>query len=185
MNFKGTMKWVSESQGIHHLAPRESICRMLAQVIHAGLLGETPWCRFVPDAFYSSAEGTLRLRQAKRYPTSPWHPLGRSFIKVQKQKQSTRETEALQATLPESSDDETQDPSYELSQADWTRQHEPRLLPRTTSRVKTPACLGEYKTGNKRDKGGDPKSHGAFAKSKSRVIPIPKSQAVSRSGGAS
>ncbi|OWY99095.1 hypothetical protein PHMEG_00029970 [Phytophthora megakarya] len=50
MGFKCTMKWVSESQGIHHLAPRESICRMLTQVIHAGQLDETPWCRFCDEA---------------------------------------------------------------------------------------------------------------------------------------
>ncbi|OWZ02086.1 hypothetical protein PHMEG_00026415 [Phytophthora megakarya] len=118
MNFKRAMKWVSESQVIHHLEPREAVCRMLAQVIHAGQLDQTPWCRFVPEGFYTSAEGTLRLRQAKREPTPPWHPLGRCFIKVQKRKQSTRETEALQPKLPGSSDDEIQDPSYELSQAE-------------------------------------------------------------------
>ncbi|OWZ10361.1 hypothetical protein PHMEG_00016798 [Phytophthora megakarya] len=63
-----------------------------------------------------AAEGTLRLRHAKREPTPPWRPLGQCYIKVQRRKQSTRETEAIQAKLSESSDDEVQDPSYELSQ---------------------------------------------------------------------
>ncbi|OWY93925.1 hypothetical protein PHMEG_00036495 [Phytophthora megakarya] len=74
MDFKCAMKWVSESQGIHHLAPREAVCQMLTQVIYAGQLDETPWWRFVPEGFYTSAEGTLRLRQAKREPTPPWDP---------------------------------------------------------------------------------------------------------------
>ncbi|OWZ02400.1 hypothetical protein PHMEG_00026049, partial [Phytophthora megakarya] len=199
MDFKSTMKWVSESQGIHHLAPRESICHMLAQVIHAGQLDETPWCRFVPEGFYTSAEGTLRLRQAKREPTPPWHPLGRCFIKVQKRKQSTRETEALQATLPESSDDETQDPSYELSQAELDKaaraeaaaendessegsdEGEKDSKPAATSL--SSASPRESKTGNKSDKGSDSKSHGPSAKSKSRVITSPKSQTVLKSSG--
>ncbi|OWY96794.1 hypothetical protein PHMEG_00032849 [Phytophthora megakarya] len=42
MDFKCAMKWVSESQGIHHLAPREAVCQMLTQVIHAGQVDETP-----------------------------------------------------------------------------------------------------------------------------------------------
>ncbi|OWY90817.1 hypothetical protein PHMEG_00040878 [Phytophthora megakarya] len=71
MDFKCAMKWVSESQGIHHLAPREAVCQIFTQVIHAGQLDETLWCRFVPEGFYTSAEGTLRLRQAKREPTPP------------------------------------------------------------------------------------------------------------------
>ncbi|OWZ01881.1 hypothetical protein PHMEG_00026658 [Phytophthora megakarya] len=111
MNFTSAMRWVSEGQGIHHLVPREAVCRMLAQVIHAGQLDEPPWCCFVPEGFYTSAEGTLRVRHANREPTPPWHPLGRCYIKVQRRKQSTRETEAIQAKLSESSDDEIQDPS--------------------------------------------------------------------------
>ncbi|OWZ04504.1 hypothetical protein PHMEG_00023580 [Phytophthora megakarya] len=199
MDFKCAMKWVSESEGIHHLAPRESIYRMLAQVIYAGQLDEIPWCRFVPDAFYISAEGTLRLRQAKREPTPPWHLLGRCFIKVQKRKQSTRETEALQATLPESSDDETQDPSYELSQAKLDKaaraeaaaendelseesdEGEKDSKPAPTSL--SPASSRESKTGSKNNKGSKPKSHGASAESKSRVITSLKPQAVPKSGG--
>ncbi|OWZ15321.1 hypothetical protein PHMEG_00011065, partial [Phytophthora megakarya] len=54
--------------------------------------------------------------QATAHP--PWHPLGRCFIKDQKRKKSSQETEALQVKFPESSDDEAQDPSYELSQAE-------------------------------------------------------------------
>ncbi|OWY98589.1 hypothetical protein PHMEG_00030609 [Phytophthora megakarya] len=194
MDFKCTMKWVSESQGIHHLAPRESICRMVAQVIHAGQLDETPWCRSVPQGFYVSAEGTLRLRQANREPTPPWHPLGRCFIKVQKRKLSTWETEALQAILPESSDDETLDPSYELSQAELDKaaraeaaakndesseesdEGEKDSKPAATSL--NPASPRESKAGRKSNKGGKPKSHGAPAESKSRVITSSKSQAT-------
>ncbi|OWZ12786.1 hypothetical protein PHMEG_00013997 [Phytophthora megakarya] len=197
MDFKCAMKWVSESQGIHHLAHWESICRILAQVVHAGQLDETPWCRFVPERFYTSAEGTLRLRQAKREPTPPWHPLGRCFIKVQNRKQSTREAEALQAKLPESSDDEVQDPSYELSQAELVKsaraeaaadndesseesdESEQESKPATTS----PASPQESKTGSKNNKGSKPKSHGASAESKYRVITSSKSQVVPKYGG--
>ncbi|OWZ06300.1 hypothetical protein PHMEG_00021465 [Phytophthora megakarya] len=182
MDFKCAMKWVSESQGFHHLAPRESIRRMLAQVIRAGQLGETPWCHFVPEGFYTSAEGTLRLPQAKREPTPPWHPLGRCFIKVQKHKESTRETEVLQTKLSESSDYEIQDPSYELSQEELDKaaraeavadnaesseesdESEKDSKPVATSM--SSASPRESNTGSKNSKGSKPKSHDASAESK-------------------
>ncbi|OWZ15457.1 hypothetical protein PHMEG_00010889 [Phytophthora megakarya] len=151
------------------------------------------------EAFYISAEGILRLRQANREPTPPWYPMGRCFIKDQKRKQSTRETEALQATLPESSDDATQDPSYELSQteldmaaraeaaaendesSDESDESEEGSKPAATRQ--SPARLRESKTGSKNNNGGKTKSHGASAEPKSRVITSPKSQAVPKSSG--
>ncbi|OWY96162.1 LOW QUALITY PROTEIN: hypothetical protein PHMEG_00033644 [Phytophthora megakarya] len=191
------MRWIFEGQGIHHLVPREAVCRMLAQVIHADQLDETPWCRFVPDGFFLrdfTLEGTLRLRHAKRESTPPWHPLGRCYIKVQRRKQSTRETEAIQSKLPESSDDEVQDPSYELSQEELdeaarseaaadndessedSNNTEKESKPATTHL--SPGNFQESKTRKTNDKGSDSKSHDASA---SRVItgsepqPIPKS----------
>ncbi|OWY98763.1 hypothetical protein PHMEG_00030393 [Phytophthora megakarya] len=194
MDFKRAMKWVYESQGIHHLAPREAVCRMLAQVIHAGQLDQTPWCRFVPDGFYTSAEGPLRLRQVKREPTPPWHPLGRRFIKVQKRKQSTRETEALQAKLPQSSDDEVQDPSYELSQAelDKAARAEP-AADNDKSSEESDEAEKESKSGNtnlspvspRKSKTGNKSDKSTSVKPKSRVITSPKSQTVPKSGGTS
>ncbi|OWZ14030.1 hypothetical protein PHMEG_00012558 [Phytophthora megakarya] len=121
MNFKLAMKWVSDSQGGQPLAPRETICRMLAQIVRAGQLDETPWCRFVSDAFFINAEAILERRHVNREPTDPWHPLGRCFIKFQKRKQYMRDTEALQTDLPGASDDETKDPPYELSQAEFDK----------------------------------------------------------------
>ncbi|OWZ05171.1 hypothetical protein PHMEG_00022785 [Phytophthora megakarya] len=169
---------------------------MLAQVIHAGQLDETHWCRFVPEGFYTSAEGTLRLRQAKREPTPPWHPLGRCFIKVQKRKQSTRETEALQTKLPASSDDETQDRSYEFSldkaaradaaadndeSSEESDEGEKDSKPAATSLWS--ASPRGSKTGSKNSKGSKPKCHDVSAESKPRVITTSKSQAVPKSGG--
>ncbi|OWY98280.1 hypothetical protein PHMEG_00030985 [Phytophthora megakarya] len=194
MDFKCAMKWVSESQGIHHLAPREAVHQMLTHVIHAGQLDETPWCRFVPEGFYTSAEWTLRLRQAKREPISAWHPLGRCYIKVQKRKQSTRETEALQAKLHESSDDEGQDPFYELSlaeldkaaraeaAADNDESSEESDGAETESKPAashlSPAGLRESKTQKKSDEGSGSKSHGTSKKfeyrsTKSNKVEVP------------
>ncbi|OWY97796.1 hypothetical protein PHMEG_00031585, partial [Phytophthora megakarya] len=199
MDFKCAMKWVSESQGIHHLAPWEAVCQMLTQVIYAGQLDETPWCRFVPEGFYTSAEGTLRLRQAKREPTPPWYPLGRCYIKVQKRKQSTRETEALQAKLPESSDDEVQDPSYELSRAELDQaaraeaaadndksseesdEAEPESKPAASHL--SPAGPRESKTQKKSDKGNNSKSPSAYSKFEYRSTKSLKYHILPKSGG--
>ncbi|OWZ10016.1 hypothetical protein PHMEG_00017200 [Phytophthora megakarya] len=185
------MKWVSESQGIHHLAPREAVCQMLT---HAGQLDETPWCRFVPEGFYTSAEGTLRLRQAKREPTPPWYPLGRCYLKVQKRKQSTRETEALQAKLPESSVDEVQDPSYELSRAELDKAaqaeaaadndessaepDEAETESKPAARHPSPAVPRKSKTQKKSNKGSNSKSPSTSSKfeyrsTKSTKVEIP------------
>ncbi|OWY97455.1 hypothetical protein PHMEG_00032005, partial [Phytophthora megakarya] len=198
MDFKCAMKWVSESQGIHHFAPREAVCRLLAQVIHAGQLDETPCCRFVPDGFYTSAEGTLRLRQAKREPTPPWHPLGLCYIKVQKRKRSTRETEAVQAKLPESSDDESQDPSYELSQAELDKAARAEAAAendessedsddagkecKPAATYSSPASSRESMTGKTSNKSSGSKSHGASGKLEHRVVTSSKSQPVPKSG---
>ncbi|OWZ09211.1 hypothetical protein PHMEG_00018122 [Phytophthora megakarya] len=133
------------------------------------------WVSDSQEAFYISAEGILRLRQANREPTPPWHPSRRCFIKVQKRKQSTRERKALQATLSGSSDDETQDPSYELSQAELDKaaraeaaaenkesseesdEGEEDSKPAAASL--SPANPREPKTVNKSDRGGEPMSH--------------------------
>ncbi|OWY99576.1 hypothetical protein PHMEG_00029400, partial [Phytophthora megakarya] len=162
MDFKCAMKCVSESQGIHHLVPREAVCQMLTQVIHAGPRG-------------IQAEGTLRRRQATREPTPPWHPYGRCFIKVQKRKRSTQETEALQAKLPESSNDEAQDPSYKLSRAELDKaaraeaaadndesSEEPdgaETESKPAARHLSPAGLRESKTQKTSDKGSGSKGH--------------------------
>ncbi|OWY96410.1 hypothetical protein PHMEG_00033328, partial [Phytophthora megakarya] len=163
MDFKCAMKWVSENQGIHHLAPREAVCQMLTQVIYAGQLDETPWCRF-----------------------------------VQKRKQSTQETEALQAKLPESSDDEVQDPSYELSRAELDKAAqaeaaadndessaesdgaEPESKPATSH--PSPAGPRESKTQKKSDKGSNSKSPGASSKFQYRSTKSPKSRVLPKSG---
>ncbi|OWZ06155.1 hypothetical protein PHMEG_00021628 [Phytophthora megakarya] len=172
-DFKCAMKWVSESQGIHHLAPRETVCQMLTQVIHARQLDETPWCRFAPEVFFTSAEGTLRLRQAKR----DQHLLGILWVG--------------------SSDDEVQDPSYELSQAGLNKAARAEAAAdndnssevsdgaetesKPAAKDLSPASLREPKTQKTRDKGSGSKSHGSSERfeyrgtkgTKSRVSPKP------------
>ncbi|OWZ15924.1 hypothetical protein PHMEG_00010347 [Phytophthora megakarya] len=114
-------------------------------------------------AFYTSVEEILRLREVNREPTSPWHPLGRRFIMVQKRKQSTRETEPPK---PHSLTIRTMRVRIRLTSSrrwSWTRLNEPTLLPRTTSRAKglskvkrspslSPSSPRESKTGNKSDR---------------------------------
>ncbi|OWY92854.1 hypothetical protein PHMEG_00037966, partial [Phytophthora megakarya] len=105
--------------------------------------------------------------------------------RVQKRKQSTRETEALQAKLPESLDDEVQDPSYELSRAELDKaaraeaaadnddSSEESNGAETESKPAashlSPADLRGSKTQKKSDKGNGSKSHSASSKFGLRV----------------
>ncbi|OWZ04582.1 hypothetical protein PHMEG_00023490, partial [Phytophthora megakarya] len=108
---------ISDNQGIHHLASRETTCPTLVQVIHAGQLDETSWCCFVPEAFYISAEAFLERRQVNREPT---HLVSSGSLLHQGLEAET--VNARHARSPSyasaSSDDEIQDPSYEISQAE-------------------------------------------------------------------
>ncbi|OWZ00038.1 hypothetical protein PHMEG_00028857 [Phytophthora megakarya] len=118
---------------------------------------------------------------------------------VQKRKQSPREPEALQAKLPESSDDEAQDPSYELSRAelDIAAQAEaaadndessaeydgaePESKPAASH--PSPAGPRESKTQKKSDKGSNSKSPSASSKFEYRSTKSPKARVLPKSGG--
>ncbi|OWZ03235.1 hypothetical protein PHMEG_00025072 [Phytophthora megakarya] len=153
-------------QGIDLLAPREAVCQMLTQVIHAGQLDESPWCRFVPEGFYTSAEETLRLRQAKREPTPPWHPLDPSY-------------ELSQAELDKAARAEAAADNDESSEGSDGAETESKPAARHLS----PAGLRESKTQKTSDKGSGSKSHGTSEEFEYGVTKSTKSCVSLKSGG--
>ncbi|OWY98513.1 hypothetical protein PHMEG_00030708 [Phytophthora megakarya] len=149
--------WVRLSALLHHFAEGTPIPEGWLTNINVVALDD-PRCEcpeYVkpsprPDNGDSSSGG----RQAKREPTPPWYPLGRCYLKVQKRKQSTQETEALQAKLPASSDDEAaadNDKSGEKSDEAETKSKPAASHP-------SPAGLRESKTQKKGDTGSSSKA---------------------------
>ncbi|OWY96898.1 hypothetical protein PHMEG_00032716 [Phytophthora megakarya] len=143
-------------------------------------------------------QAQLRDSEAARQAAERRAEEGRFFIKVQKRKHSTRETEALQAKLPESSDDEVQDPSYELSRAELDKAAqaeaaadndessaesdgaEPESKPAASH--PSPAGPQESETQIKSARGSNSKSPGASSKFEYRSTKSPKSRVLPKSG---
>ncbi|OWZ11550.1 hypothetical protein PHMEG_00015407 [Phytophthora megakarya] len=90
LTYEDALKLLRSDESIHHLLPGYMVQLMLAQMIDWGTLDFTPWSKYVPESNYLDAE------------------------KLQKLKDVAAEVELINGVLSESSDDETQDPSFSL-----------------------------------------------------------------------
>ncbi|OWZ15392.1 hypothetical protein PHMEG_00010978 [Phytophthora megakarya] len=112
LTYEEALKLLHGGDPIHHLLPGYMVQLMMTQMIDWGTLDLTPWRKYVPESNYLDAERIWTgIRVVDDRGLEKWPSLDKCDRKLQKLK---TEVEMINGALSESSDDETQDPSFSL-----------------------------------------------------------------------
>ncbi|OWZ10134.1 hypothetical protein PHMEG_00017066 [Phytophthora megakarya] len=115
LTYEEALKLLHGGDPIHHLLPGYMVQLMLAQMIYWGTLDLTPWSKYVPESNYLDAERIWTgIRVVDSRGLEKWSSLDKCDRKLQKLSDVAAEVEMINGALSESSDDETQDPSFSL-----------------------------------------------------------------------
>ncbi|OWZ03354.1 hypothetical protein PHMEG_00024927 [Phytophthora megakarya] len=115
LTFEEALKLLRGGDPIHHLLPGYMVQLMLAQMIDWGTLDLTPWSKYVPESNYLDAERIWTgIRVVDGRELEKWPSLGKYDRKLQNRRDVAAGVETINGALSESSDDETQDPSFSL-----------------------------------------------------------------------